>query len=74
MGERQDMFGRDCGIYHPEEVGRDCEGIPKKLAVIVVGHQDWTSRKSSRRGHVGMIRRTCGKTGLITNNQMGSVD
>jgi len=25
VGKRQDMFGHDCGIHHPEEVGNYCE-------------------------------------------------
>jgi len=43
---------------------------------FVAGYQGWRSGESSSHGagHVGMIHRTCGKTWLVSNNQMRSVN
>jgi len=45
VGDRQDMFGCDCGIHHPEEVGRDCE-----KSLWEVGRDCGGTLKLARRG------------------------
>jgi len=60
-------------MYHPEEVGHDCEkslletdsDCDLKIGGVENPHCV---------GHVGMICRTCGKNEMVTSNQIRSVD
>jgi len=74
LGEHQDMFGGYSGIHHPEEVGRDGEKslweVDRDLWRVI----NIEVENLHGAGHARMIRHTCGKTRLVTNNQIRSAN